>query len=259
MHSTSYPDIRPLRLEYGSGPYHFGELRQAHGVSRGVVMVVHGGFWRARRTLEMTAPLAETLTASGYDTWNVEYRRTGQGTWTDTLSDVAAAFDHLCVLADQYALDPSRVFLVGHSAGGHLATWCAGRAAAAAREGTTAPRIAVRGLITAGATLDLVTGARVGIGDHAVVAFLGGRPDEVPDRYELADPVQRVPIRVPTRCIHSVNDERVPFEQSARYVELACAAGDDVALVAACGMHTDVITAGHDDFSLVADALGELA
>src|SRR4051812_10658491 len=125
----------PARLPYGSGPHQFGELRHAHGASRGVVMLVHGGFWRARRTLDMIGPAAEALADRGFDTWNVEYRRAGQGDRADTLSDVAAAFDHLGVL-----LDAERVFLLGHSAGGQLAAWCAGRR-----------RAAVHGLVTAGA------------------------------------------------------------------------------------------------------------
>lgn len=263
MRSAPRADIRPLRSDYGPDPNQFGELRRAIGVSHGLAMVVHGGFWRARRTVRMTTPLAEALTARGYDTWNVEYRRAGQGTWWDTLSDVAAAFDHLPFLADRHGLDLARTFLVGHSAGGHLAAWCAGRAAVAARkrphEGVAAAHSTPRGLVTAGATLDLVSGARAGTGDHAVAAFLGGRPDEVPDRYACADPAQRVPIGVPTRCVHSANDERVPYEQSARYVELARAAGDDAALVTASGTHTDVITVGHGDFALVVDALDGLA
>jgi acetyl esterase/lipase len=245
------------RLPYGPGPHHVGELRHAHGPSRGVVMLVHGGFWRAHRTLDMTAPAAEALAARGFDTWNVEYRRAGQGDWADTLSDVAAALDHLDVLARDHGLDPGRVFLLGHSAGGQLAAWCAGRAAAAWR--TPAPRIPVRGLVTAGAALDLAIGARAGTGDGAVADFLGGPPEEMPERYLEADPARRVPIGIPTRCVHSVNDERVAFAQSQRYVALALAAGDDAVLVPGAGVHTDVIEVGHPDFALVSEALAELA
>jgi acetyl esterase/lipase len=249
----------PARTPYGPEPHQIGDLRRAHGPSRGVVMLVHGGFWRARRTLDMTAAAAEELTARGFDTWNVEYRRAGQGDWADTLSDVAAAFDHLGVLADDHGLDPEPVLLLGHSAGGQLAAWCAGRAAAARRAGAAAPRVAVRGLVTAGAALDLAAGARAGTGDGAVADFLGGTPEHVPQRYREADPARRVPIGVPTRCVHSVNDERVPFAQSQRYVTLARAAGDDAGLLPGTGVHTDVIEIGHPDFAIVAEALAELA
>jgi acetyl esterase/lipase len=250
---------RPLRIAYGPGPHQFGELRAAHGRSRGVVVIVHGGFWRARRSLDMTAPAADALAVAGFDSWNVEYRRGGQGGWSDTLADVASAFDHLGVLAGRDGLVLDRVLLLGHSAGGHLAAWCAGRAAEAARGGIAPPAVPVHGLVAAGAMLDLTAGAMAGTGEGAVVEFLGAMPDRAPGRYAAADPARRVPIGVPTRCVHSTADERVPYAQSVRYVEAARGAGDDVALVDGSGAHADAITVGHHDFQQVTAALDELA
>jgi acetyl esterase/lipase len=258
MTSPLETDPGVARLSYGPGLHHVGELRRARARSRGVVVLVHGGFWRTRRTLEMTAPAAAALTSHGWDTWNVEYRRAGHGSWADTLADVGAAFDHVGVLAERHGLDLDRVLLLGHSAGGQLAAWCAGRAAAARRDGVAPPPIPVHGLVTAAGALDLDAGARAGTGDHAVAGFLGGGPDEVPDRYAVADPVRRLPLGVPTRCVHSPADERVPFDQSVRYVAAARAAGDDASLIEATGVHTDVIDVGHPDFDLVAGALEEL-
>jgi acetyl esterase/lipase len=247
------------RIAYGPGPHQFGELRAAHGRSRGVVMIVHGGFWRAQRSLDVTAPAADALAAAGFDTWNVEYRRGGQGGWSDTLADVASAFDHLGVLAGRGGLGLDRVLLLGHSAGGHLAAWCAGRAAEATRGGTAPPPVPAHGLVAAGAMLDLVAGALDGTGEHAVAEFLGGMPDQVPGRYAAADPAQRTPIGIPARCVHSTADQRVPHAQSVRYVEAARSAGDDVELIDGSGAHADVITVGHPDFRLVTAALDELA
>ncbi|WP_432251539.1 alpha/beta hydrolase [Streptomyces sp. HNM1019] len=246
------------RLRYGPGAHQVGELLRPDGPSRGVVVVLHGGFWRAHRTLEMTAPAAAELTRRGWDTWNVEYRRAGQGTWEDTLADCAAAVDHVAALAESHGLDPGRVFLLGHSAGGHLAAWCAGRAAVAERAGHPPPAVRIRGVVTAGGVLDLVAGARAGTGDSAVAQFLGGPPDAVPARYADADPTLRLPTGVPVRCVHSRADERVPFSQSERYVTAAVAAGDDVRLLAATGPHTGAIHVGSPDWDVVTAALGEL-
>ncbi len=103
-HSPTSAGVQVRRLSYGFSPHHVGELRQAES-SRGIVMILHGGFWRSHRTLDMTAPMAEALTLRGFDTWNVEYRRGSRGTWSETLSDVAAAFDHIEALADEYSLN----------------------------------------------------------------------------------------------------------------------------------------------------------
>ena len=73
--------------------------------------------------------LAAALTAEGYATWSLEYRRLGDpgGGWPGTLEDVASGADHLSEVSRAHPLDPDRVVAVGHSAGGHLALWLAGR------------------------------------------------------------------------------------------------------------------------------------
>ena len=65
--------------------------------------------------------------------FNVEYRRLGRlsgGGFPRTLDDVAAAVDHLADVPAHLpaVFDRSRVVAIGHSAGGHLATWLATRA-----------------------------------------------------------------------------------------------------------------------------------
>ena len=89
------------------------------------------GFWRAQHGRRQTRPLCTDLAARGWAAWNVEYRRLGRlsgGGWPRTLEDVAAAVDHLADIP-RVPLDLRRVVAIGHSAGGHLATWLATRPA----------------------------------------------------------------------------------------------------------------------------------
>src|ERR1022692_1892856 len=93
---------------------------------------LHGGFWRSAYGREHTAPLAEALTATGFVVCAPEYRRTGQrgGGWPGTFDDVAAAMDRLPALVAQATggvVGADRFVIGGHSAGGHLALWAAGR------------------------------------------------------------------------------------------------------------------------------------
>ena len=93
------------------------------------MVVIHGGFWKARYGAEWGAPLAADLAVRGWAAWNLEYRRVGNGGgWPATLADVAAGIDLLAELAAERSR-PRRVVAIGHSAGGHLATWAAGRPA----------------------------------------------------------------------------------------------------------------------------------
>ena len=74
--------------------------------------------------------------AHGYAAWNIGYppRRDDGGGWPGTLTDVAAAVDLLATIAaaptagsTSTSTSTGRVAIVGHSAGGHLALWAAGR------------------------------------------------------------------------------------------------------------------------------------
>ena len=116
--------MQPARYPYGPHPAQYGELWLPGGGAANTVVIVHGGFWRARYDLSLGRPLAADLARRGYAIWNLEYRRAGAGGgWPGTFEDVAAGID---LLAD-LPVDTSAVVAVGHSAGGQLAAWAAGR------------------------------------------------------------------------------------------------------------------------------------
>jgi acetyl esterase/lipase len=243
-------------IVYGPDQLQFGELsvptRSAHA---GTVVIIHGGFWRARYGLELGRPLADDLVALGYTCWNVEYRRVGVGGgWPHTLTDVAAAIDHLAGLD----VDTSRVVAIGHSAGGHLATWAAGRAVLPAGAPGAGPKVAVTGIVAQAGVLDLGTAARTGVGQTAVQDLLGGEPDEVPERYRLADPLGQVPVPAPVLCVHARADDVVPFAQSSAYVTASTRAGGTAALLEVPGDHSTLIDPEHRGWAVVRDGLPDL-
>jgi dipeptidyl aminopeptidase/acylaminoacyl peptidase len=149
------------------------------------------------------------------------------------LQDVADAIDELADLD----VDTSEVVAVGHSAGGHLATWAAARARLPAAAPGAHPRVAVTAVISQSGVLDLHTAATTGVGGTAVPDLLGGKPADVPQRYAWADPIAHVPLSAPVVCVHSRPDDTVPFSQSEAYVAAARAAGGDAVLVEVDGDH----------------------
>ena len=106
--------------------------------------------------------------------------------------------------------------------------------------------------------LDLVRGAGDGLGVAAVSDFMGGPPDELPERYRLASPREWLPLDVPVRCLHARDDDTVPFSQSVDYVRAARAAGADASLVEVPGGHFGVVDRGSPAWQAAVDLLPDL-
>jgi acetyl esterase/lipase len=244
-------------IRYGDAPDQVADLLLPGGPGpHPVVVLVHGGFWRAAYGRDLMEPLAADLAGRGWASWNVEYRRVGQpgGGWPGTAADVAAALDHLAAVGPRARLDLERVVAVGHSAGGHLALWLACRPGLPAGAPGAGPVVRVAAAVSQAGVADLAAGCRLSNG--AAVDLLGGRPDEVPDRYRLASPSERVPIGVPQLLVHGLDDDTVPVDQSRRHAAAARAAGDRVELVELPGVgHMDVIDPASPAWAAVVDHL----
>lgn len=120
------------RIAYGADPLQFGELwlPKTRTGKLPVVVLIHGGCWQAELPgLELMDYLAADLRDRGYAVWNLEYRRIGHegGGYPGTFQDVARGVDHLRAFSRERGLDLGRVVFMGHSAGGHLASWAAAR------------------------------------------------------------------------------------------------------------------------------------
>lgn len=240
--------LRVTEEAYGPDPNQTGDLHvPLIGGPHPVVVLVHGGYWATGLDREAMRPLAEELVQLGYAVWNVDYRRVGDpgGGWPGTMADVGAALDHLAELAPASRLDLAKVAVVGHSAGSQLAFWTGARAAQGAAAPGGPPVVRPAALASLSGVLDLATAARLPddgrLGDlrRSTVAFLGGTPEEVPDRYALASPIGLLPLGLPQLLLHGVTDEIVPSLLSEGYRDAALAVGDPV---------TASILAGVDHF-----------
>jgi acetyl esterase/lipase len=193
------------REAYGPAPEQFGELRLPHGDGpHPVVVLIHGGCWRAEYDLTHIAPLATALADEGWAVWAIEYRRVGSpgGGWPGTFNDVRAAIDHLRVPDPQYQLDLSRVVVAGHSAGGHLALWSA-----------TQEPVLPRGVVSIAGITDLAAYASPSGCGSAVALLMGGTAGELGDRYLTASPAKTPPL-VPIQAIIGTADTIVPRSQA---------------------------------------------
>jgi dipeptidyl aminopeptidase/acylaminoacyl peptidase len=261
-----------------------GDARSGRRAACPLVIFLHGGFWRAEFDRAHAGPLAQALASSGFAVCTPEYRRTGQagGGWPGTFDDVAAAVDALPEIVAAAAgggaaaggqaaggraaaggqaagaggqaaeageqADARRVVLAGHSAGGQLALWAAGRR----RLPPGAPWYPARspgglarspaGVVSLAGVCDLAACFRLKLGAGAAGDLMGGGPESFPGRYLATDPMRLLPAGTRVRLVHGMDDDRVPPEQSSSYAARARGAGDDVAcdLIPACG-HFEVI------------------
>ena len=228
------------RISFGEGAYQFGDLRLP-GASgqRPVVALIHGGYYRARYGLDYFGHAAAALTAHGVATWNIEYRRLGNpgGGWPATFLDVGAALDYLRALGSRFDLDLGRVVALGHSAGGQLALWGAGRRRVP--DGSVlrvAEPLRLAGAIALAGVCDLREGWRRRLSDGVVGQLMDGSPAEHPERYAAASPADLLPVGVPQVLVHGTADVHVPYALSRDYADAAHAVEDPVELVTLDGV-----------------------
>jgi dipeptidyl aminopeptidase/acylaminoacyl peptidase len=106
--------------------------------------------------------------------------------------------------------------------------------------------------------LDLVGAARQHLGGDAVPDLMGGDPDAEAAAYALASPTARVPLGVPSVCVHGSADSNVPLSQSETFTAAARATGDDSRLATFDGDHFALISVGTPAWTLCTQALTRL-
>lgn len=112
--------LRPIALQYG--PHHRQRLDYfaAEGQGLPLVVFIHGGFWCALDERSFSFP-ATGLLKAGVNYAAVTYRLAPEASISEITADAGLALQWLRANAAGLGFDPSRLVLVGHSAGAHLA------------------------------------------------------------------------------------------------------------------------------------------
>ena len=218
---TDAPPPAGARLRYGNDEHQFGDLRLPKGPGHfPAAMFVHGGFWRARYDLAHAGFPCSALAKAGFVTWNIEYRRVGNpgGGWPGSFEDVTAGYQFLRQLAGKYAIDISRIVILGHSAGGQLALALA------------AHHNSMHAVVSLAGVLDLRRAWDLHLSNDAVVKFLGGDPQRVPEHYHEASPAE-LDIHCKQLVIHGAEDDIVPVQMSRDYAKQKVQKRESVSLM----------------------------
>jgi acetyl esterase/lipase len=182
-----------------------------HGPLPGLI-VVHGGALQGSSNAEFVA-LNAYLAGRDFVVVAINYRIASKWPFPAGRDDVLAAIAYLKVYGPQFGLDPSRLALLGRSAGGQLALLAA----------YTAGDPSIRGVISIYGPTDLQFWyehpAPSALFDTRGVldAYLGGTPSSASEAYFAASPINFVNASTPpTLLIHGMQDALVPPDESAR-------------------------------------------
>lgn len=202
---------------------------------RPAVVLVHGGAWMVGTAdrASMNEP-ALALAEDGYVTFNVDYRLTGdpagEHPWPAQLDDVQRAVRWVRANAAEYGVDPDRIGAYGHSAGGHLASMLGVRET----RDNSDPELGdyssrVDAVVTIAGQSDLGMPYPDAFARGAVVALLGGTPDEVAEPYRDASPITWVDAQsAPHLIIHGGADHMISVEHARQMTEALHAAEVEV-------------------------------
>jgi acetyl esterase/lipase len=251
------------KIAYGSAPSQYVELfRPAGDGPFPVVVLVHGGCWTIKfGGIEQMRNLAGALAAQGIAVWNVEYRRVDEdgGGYPGTYQDMHGALELLSEHAGPHSLDLERIVAVGHSAGGQLVQWIAGRARIAPSSPLFRAQILpVRQIISLGGLADLrherdLIKSSCG---RDMVQLAGVASSARPDIFSDTNAADLMPNGSNTVLITGELDTVSPPRVATDYAARARAAGDSASVIVLPGAsHYDEVAASSPAFQLVLPAI----
>jgi acetyl esterase/lipase len=268
-HPLVTPDATAL---YGEHPdqvvdFYAPRTARAADAKAPLVVVLHGGAWRAPYDRRHVSPFAAFLARRGFAVASVEYRRGGTGgegeagRWPETFDDVATAMDALPKLAVTLLpqADSRRTVVTGHSAGGHLALWAAARHVLPADSPWHGPTPPLRGVVALAPIADLTKAEELGVCSHAASQLLGGE-ERFKERLPYADPTALLPTGIATTLVQGRTDIVVPPQVADSFAEAAARAGETVGLTLLEDVgHFPLIDPAADACALVAEEIAQLA
>ncbi|MFF1447907.1 alpha/beta hydrolase [Streptomyces sp. NPDC058274] len=276
--ALAHPYVAPdATAAYGDHPDQVIDFYAPRGpeapVLAPLVVVLHGGAWRAPYDRRHLTAFADFLARRGFAVANVEYRRGSAipaqggvgpvaGRWPDTFDDVAAALDALPALAREAlpGADARRVVVTGHSAGGQLALWAASRHVLPADSPWHTDRPApLRGVVALAPIADFDVAVKLEVCAGAVAQLLGGE-GKVAERQPYADPALLLPTGIATTLVQGRADIVVPQAVAESYADASAKAGEVVGLTLLDGVgHFALIDPAADACAVVAEEIAQLA
>jgi acetyl esterase/lipase len=185
-----------------------------------VIVYLHGGGWEQGDKAKVLGKGSSKFFAkNGFIAVSINYRLTHEAVFPAQIHDVKAAIRWIKSHAEQYHMDPAKIGIWGHSAGGHLASLAGVAKDVAGLEGdcdSSEVSSEVQAVITSAAPVDLLRmGGWHNDADSSEARLLGGPIQENIEAAKRASPITYVTADSPPfLIIHGDRDEIVPYEQA---------------------------------------------
>lgn len=249
------------KIFYDRSPEQFGHLSLpstplSDQALMPTIVLIHGGYWRAKYNLDYMGFACEALNRQGYITWNLEYRRVGQegGGWPGSYYDVVEGLNFLDELSASVPIDTSRIVVLGHSAGGHLALLLA-RDRQEEMDHSLKAHIGVLGIIALAPICDLFEAYHRGLSNGAVREFLASDPVKSCSYFRQASPRHSLPLGLPVTLIHGSEDKDVPFDITHQFYKDACPTSEIDLIHLEHGNHFSLVNPESRDWREVSNAI----
>lgn len=182
---------------------------------RPCLVVVHGGSWKRGDKSEIAA-MNNYFANAGYQVATIDYRLAPKFHSPAPQEDVHAAMEWLRAHAEELKIDTNNFVLMGRSAGAQIVLTTA----------YTGHENGVKGVAAFYGPNDMLWSYEnpdnPWIMDSRMVQrdFLGGSPQDVPDRYKAESPLFFItPQTTPTLLVHGMLDAHVHYLQSVRLAQ----------------------------------------
>jgi len=201
------------------------------------VLLIHGGGWAGGSHLGYFAPW---LVEKGYFTASIEYRLSGEAPWPAQIEDCKLAVRWLRANAAKYHVNPDRIGVMGHSAGGHLVACLGTLGAVKELEGQGGwPDVSsrVQAVVDQSGPSNFMPGGGPAVGTNqtnhpGLIKLFGGTCAEKPDAWRQASPALHASADTPPFLIvHGELDKLVPIAQSEQLAAALKQAGTPVELL----------------------------
>ncbi len=184
------------------------------------ILSVHGGRWRAGNRTDASSIKVTQWAEFGYVAMSIDYRLVGGSPAPAPYLDLLCAIRWLHAHAEEYRIDPERIYLIGQSAGGQMVSLAGtlGDGPFARVGGWEKARSDVRAVISVAATYELNS-----LSWGNLWTPVAGNVEEA---RRAASPIAHVSATTrPTLVMHSDDDKSVPVQQAVDMAATLQAAG----------------------------------